>query len=151
MQGKSKFKAKMANNVLVKCVGICRKVKIIVCAIKVAVHMYVISTKRESYPIIFGRPWLLSMNATKHWEKGTLILKPPRQKLGEVIVCNMNEGKQDCLEEETSKKSESSTELSSFASESTSQSSNEGAVLLKYVGSLSENLVKRVVRVLRRN
>ena len=40
VQGKSEFKAKMANNVSVKCVGVCRKVKITVFAIKVAVDMY---------------------------------------------------------------------------------------------------------------
>ena len=53
----------MANNVSVKCVGVCRKVKITVCAIKVAVDMYVIPAKGEGYPIILGRPWLIAMNA----------------------------------------------------------------------------------------
>ena len=42
VQGKSEFKAKMANNVSVKCVGLCRGVNITVCGIKVAVDMYVI-------------------------------------------------------------------------------------------------------------
>ena len=42
VQGKSEFKAKMANNVSIKCVGICRRVKIIVCGIKVEADMYVI-------------------------------------------------------------------------------------------------------------
>ena len=102
VQGKLEFKAKMANNVSVKCVGVCRRVKIIVCAIKVATDMYVIPTKGEGYPIILGRPWLIAMNARQDWEKGTLILKPPGQKPGEVIVYNMKEGKQDFLEEETS-------------------------------------------------
>ena len=44
VQGKSEFKAKMANNVAVKCVGVCRNVKITVCGIKVAVDMYVIQS-----------------------------------------------------------------------------------------------------------
>ena len=35
VQGKSEFKAKMENNVSVKCVGVCRGVKITVCGIKV--------------------------------------------------------------------------------------------------------------------
>ena len=42
VQGKSEFKAKMANNVSVKCVGVCRGIKITVCGIKVAASMYVI-------------------------------------------------------------------------------------------------------------
>ena len=89
----------MANNVsAVKCVGVCRKVKITVCAIKVAVDLYVISAKGEGYPIILGRPWLVAMNARQDWEKGTLILMPPGQRPGEVIVYNMKEGRQECLE-----------------------------------------------------
>ena len=40
VQGKSEFRAKMANNASVKCVGVCRRVKSTVCAIKVAVDMY---------------------------------------------------------------------------------------------------------------
>ena len=31
VHGKTEFKAKMANNVSVKCVGVCRNVKIVVC------------------------------------------------------------------------------------------------------------------------
>ena len=38
-----------------KCVGVSRKVKITVCAMKVAVDMYVIRAKGEGYPIILGR------------------------------------------------------------------------------------------------
>ena len=45
VQGKSEFKAKMANNVSVKCVGVCKRVRITVCGIKVAVDMYVIPAK----------------------------------------------------------------------------------------------------------
>ena len=60
---KSEFKAKMANNVSVKCVGVCKGVKVTVCGVKVAVDMYVIPTKGEGYPIILGRPWLIAMNA----------------------------------------------------------------------------------------
>ena len=86
VQSKSEFRAKMANNVSVNCVGVCRKVKITVCTIKVAVDMYVIPAKGEGYPIILGRPWLIAMNARQDWKKGTLILKPPGQKPGEVIV-----------------------------------------------------------------
>ena len=81
VQGKSEFKAKMANNVSVKCVGVCRGVKITVCGIKVAVDMYVIPAKGEGYPIILGRPWLIAMNARQDWEKGTLVLRPPGEKV----------------------------------------------------------------------
>ena len=74
VQGKSEFKAKMADNVSVKCVGVCsRRVKITVCAIKVAVDMYMLPAKGEGYPIILGRPWLIAMNARQDWEKGTLM------------------------------------------------------------------------------
>ena len=126
VHGKSEFKAKMANNVSVKCVGVCKKVKITVCGIKVAVDMYVIPAKGECYPIILGRPWLIAMNARQDWEKGTLVLKPPgrKDKPGQVIVYNMKEGKQESLELETSEY-ESSTEDSLSMSEDTSQSSSE--------------------------
>lgn len=68
VQGKFEFKAKMANNVYVKCVGVCKKIKIFVCSIKVAVDMYVIPTKSDGYPIILGRSWLIAMNARQDWE-----------------------------------------------------------------------------------
>ena len=61
VQGKSEFK--MANNVSIKCVGVCRGVKITVCGIKVAADMYVIPAQGEGYPVILGRPWLIAMNA----------------------------------------------------------------------------------------
>ena len=114
----------MANNVAVKCVGVCRNIKVTVCSIKVAVDMYVIPAKGEGYPIILGRPWLMAMNARQDWEKGTLTLKPPGQRSGETIVYNMREGTQQCLEEETSEGSEYSEETTS-ASESSRQSSSE--------------------------
>ena len=63
VQGKSEFKAKMANNVSVKCVGVCKRVKITICGIKFATNMYVIPAHGEGYPIILGRPWLIAMNA----------------------------------------------------------------------------------------
>ena len=63
VHGKSEFKAKMANNVSIKCVGVCKGIKVTVCGIKVAVDMYVILAKGEGYPIILGRPWLIAMNA----------------------------------------------------------------------------------------
>ena len=65
------------------------------------------------------------MNARQDWEKGTLVLKPPGQRPREVIVYSMKEGKQECLEVETSKESKSSTNSPTSASESASQSSSE--------------------------
>ena len=110
---KSKFKAKMANNVLVKCVGICKGIKVIICGIKVAVDMYVIPAKGEAYLVILGRPWLIAMNTRQDWEKGTLVLNPPGQSLGKAIVYNLREGTQASLEVETSKESEFSSSSSS--------------------------------------
>ena len=52
VHGKSEFKAKMANNVSVKCVGVYKAIKVNVCGIKVAVDMYIIPAKGEGYPII---------------------------------------------------------------------------------------------------
>ena len=49
-------KAKMANNVSVKCVGVCKGIKVTICGIKVVVDMYVISAKGEGYPIILEDP-----------------------------------------------------------------------------------------------
>ena len=74
--GKSDFRAKMADNKSVKCVGVCRNVKIIVCGIKVSVDLYVLPAKGEGYPIILGRPWLISMNADTKWGARVLVLKP---------------------------------------------------------------------------
>ena len=96
--------------------------------------MYVIPARGEGYPIILGRPWLIAMNARQDWKKGTLVLKPLGQKPGEVIVYNMKEGKQECLEMETSEESESSLDSSSSATKSTSQSSSEFDSLLEVCG-----------------
>ena len=45
VQGRSEFKAKMANNVSIKCVGVYKWIRVIVCGIKVAIDMYVIPAK----------------------------------------------------------------------------------------------------------
>ena len=92
VHGKLEFKAKIANNVSVKCVGVCKAIKVTACGIKVAVDMYLIPAKGEGYPIILGRPWLIAMNARQDWEKGTLILNPPSRSSGKAIVYNLREG-----------------------------------------------------------
>ena len=114
----------MANNVSVKCVGVCKGVKITVLGLKVATDLYVIPARGEGYPIILGRPWLIAMNARQDWEKGTLVLRPPGKKSGEAIVYNMRDGKQECLEEETSEESVLGTDDSSYF-DGTSQESSE--------------------------
>ena len=63
VQGKSKFKAKMANNVSIKCVGVCKGARVTMCGVKVATDMYVIPTQGEGYLVILGWPWLIAMNA----------------------------------------------------------------------------------------
>ena len=67
----------MASNVSLKCVEVCKGIRVIVCGVKVATNMYVIPTRGKGYPVILGRPWLIAMNARQDWEKGTLVLKPP--------------------------------------------------------------------------
>ena len=47
-------KAKLANNVTVKCLGVIHDVKVKVCGIEVANDMYVMPSKGEGYPIILG-------------------------------------------------------------------------------------------------
>ena len=122
---RSEFKAKMANNVSVKCVGVYKGIKVTVCGIKVAVDMYVIPAKGEGYLVILGRPWLVAMNARQDWEKGTLVLNPPGQISRKAIVYNMKEETQASLEVETLEESEFSSLSSSSVDGETSQSSSE--------------------------
>ena len=75
VHGKTEFKAKMANNVSVKCVEVCRNVKIVVFGIKVGVDLYVLPAKGEGYPIILGRPWLIAMNARLKLGEGLDLLE----------------------------------------------------------------------------
>ncbi|RYA39549.1 hypothetical protein DD606_25765 [Enterobacter cloacae complex sp. GF14B] len=63
----SPCKAKMANNAKVKCVGVVSAVKIKAFNTKVEVDLFVMLTKGEGYPLILGRPWLISMKAKQDW------------------------------------------------------------------------------------
>ncbi|KAH7425235.1 hypothetical protein KP509_11G045600 [Ceratopteris richardii] len=74
--GPSAYQAKMANNSVVKCVGVIENLRITVCDIEVALDMYVIATKGEGYPIILGHPWLIAVKADQKWGSGLLVLKP---------------------------------------------------------------------------
>ena len=76
VSGPSTYRAKPANNVIVKCVGVINCVKINVCGVEVAVDVYIMPLKREGYPMILGRSWLISMQAKQDWETGLLVLKP---------------------------------------------------------------------------
>ncbi|MCO5574670.1 hypothetical protein L7F22_028460 [Adiantum nelumboides] len=67
------YKAKMANNVKVKCLGIVNGVRVKVCEVEVKVEVYVVTTKGEGDPIILGRPWLMAMQARQDW--GTEMLE----------------------------------------------------------------------------
>ena len=105
------------------------------CRIRIATDMYVIPAKGEGYPIILGRPWLIAMNARQDWEKGTLVLKPPRK--GDnprgTIVYNLREGRQENLSLETSK-DEWSTEDSSSTAEGSSSEESESDSSLEVLG-----------------
>ena len=56
VSGPSTYKAKLANNVIVNCLGVIHDVKVKVCGVEVANDMYVMPSKGEGYPIILGRP-----------------------------------------------------------------------------------------------
>ena len=106
--------------------------------------MYVIPAKGEGYPIILGGPWLIVMNARQDWEKGTLVLKPPRKgdKPRGTIVYNLREGRQENLILETSK-NEWSIEDSSSINEGSSSEESESDSLLNVLGAVlkESNLV----------
>ena len=129
----------MANNVSVKCVGVCKGIKVMVFPIKVAIDMYVIPAKGEGYPIILGRPLLIAMNARQDWEKGTLILNPPSRNLGRAIVYNLKEGTEESLEVETLEESEPSLSGSSPTNEEASSSEHDSS--LEVCGVTLESLV----------
>ena len=130
VSGPLAFKAKMANNVSVKCVGVVRNVKVTICGVQVGVDMYVLPAKGEGYPIILGRPWLMKMNVGQDWEIGTLLLKPPggKGKSGQAIRYNMKEGKRESLELESTSKDEWSTEDSSSTAKASSSSESSDSV-----------------------
>ncbi|MCO5597414.1 hypothetical protein L7F22_051491 [Adiantum nelumboides] len=74
------FRAKMANNLKVKCVDIINAVRFKVFNIEVDVDIYVMPTKGESYPIILGRPWLMAIKAKQDWGSGLLKMQSPKGK-----------------------------------------------------------------------
>ncbi|MCO5604261.1 hypothetical protein L7F22_058425 [Adiantum nelumboides] len=98
------YKAKMANNVKVKCLGIVNGVRVKVYEVEVEVDVYVMPTKGEGYPIILGRPWLMAMQARQDWGTRILELSPHKGsgKKTKVVRYDMKIGKQGKMEFETS-------------------------------------------------
>ncbi|MCO5569774.1 hypothetical protein L7F22_023489 [Adiantum nelumboides] len=98
------YKAKMANNVKVKCLGIVNGVKVRVCEVEIEVDVYVMPNKGEGYPIIFGRPWLMAMHARQDWGSRMLELSPRKGsgKKTKVVHYDMKTGKQGKIKFETS-------------------------------------------------
>ena len=127
VSGPSTFRAKLVNNVTIKCLGVIHDVKVKGCGIEAVVDTYVMPSKGEGYPIILGRPWLMAMQATQDWEAGLLVMKTPekggaRQKK---VVFNMREGCQESLEWESSEDETSREETTSATkSEVTSKGSD---------------------------
>ena len=117
--------AKMANNVVVNCVGKIRNLKVKVCGVQVEVDIYVMPMRGEGYPLILGRPWLLAIKARQDWETGALELRPSKglHEKSRSIVYNMKEGRQESLEIETTTNEEktSGSESSIIEAESSSE------------------------------
>ena len=118
----SQSKVKLANNSSIKCVGIIHGLKIKVFDVEVAIDMYVIPTKGEGYPIILGRPWLISMNVDKKWGAGVMVLKPEgtKGKQNQRITYDMMKGKEVDVRYETIADEESSTYSTSKSEEGSS-------------------------------
>ena len=130
VSGPSAFKAKLANNVKVKCAGVIHDLKVKVCGVEVAIDVYVMPAKGEGYPLILGRPWLIAMKARQDWETGMLVLNPHKQpgKGGRAILYNMKEGRQESLEMETSVDELSSTDYSSSSENESSEGGSESSL-----------------------
>ena len=90
----TKFGAKMANNAIVNCLGVVKRVKVKVCRVQLEVDMYVMPVKGEGYPLILGQPWLMGMKARQDWDTGALELRPQKgmQNNWKSTIYNMKEG-----------------------------------------------------------
>ena len=63
VDGPAPCKKKLANNTNVCCVGVIKALKMKTLGTEVEVDVFVMPTKREGYPIILGRPWLMAIKA----------------------------------------------------------------------------------------
>ncbi|MCO5599494.1 hypothetical protein L7F22_053598 [Adiantum nelumboides] len=104
--------AKLANNSKVKCLAIIKDVHIIVLDVSAKVDFYVMPSKGEGYPLVFGRPWLMEVNADQKWGSDKLVLQK-----GKRIVYDMKLGKQSNICFETSTDEESESDESSYGDE----------------------------------
>ncbi|MCO5612579.1 hypothetical protein L7F22_066847 [Adiantum nelumboides] len=113
------YKAKMANNVKVKCLGIVNGVRVKVCEVDIEVDVSVMSTMREGYPIVLGRSWLMTMQARQDWGTGMLELSPHEGsgKKTKVVHYAMKTGKQGKMKFETSADEFSSSTYSTTTKE----------------------------------
>ncbi|MCO5603794.1 hypothetical protein L7F22_057946 [Adiantum nelumboides] len=118
------YKAKMANNIKVKCLGIVNGVRVKVCEVEVEVDVYVMPTKGEGYPIILGRPWLMAMQTRQDWGTGMLELSPHKGsgKKTKVVRYDMETGKQGKMKFETSADEFSSSTCSTTIEEESTTS-----------------------------
>ncbi|MCO5580281.1 hypothetical protein L7F22_034147 [Adiantum nelumboides] len=118
------YKAKMANNVKVKCLGIVNGVRVKVCEVEVEVDVYVMPTKGESYPIILRRPWFMAMQARQDWGIGMPELSPHKGsgKKAKVVRYDMKIGKQGKMKFETSADEFSSSTCSTTIEEESTTS-----------------------------
>ena len=64
----------MANNAVVRCVGVAEQVKLYVLGQQVFVDLHVMPARPRAYPLILGRPWLMGMKVRQDWHRGELEL-----------------------------------------------------------------------------
>ncbi|MCO5612703.1 hypothetical protein L7F22_066972 [Adiantum nelumboides] len=133
------YKAKMANNVKVKCLGIVNGVRVKVCEVEVELDVYVMPTKGEGYPIILGRPWLMIMQARQDWGTGMLELSPHKGsgKKTKVVRYDMKAGKQGTMRFETS--------ADEFSSSIYSITTEEESTTLKESDSSKEEVISLIL------
>ena len=115
-------RAKMANNVKVRCVGIVNAVRVKAFNTEVDVDIFVMPTKGEGYPIILGRPWLMAMKAKQDWGTGMIQMKDAK---GRPILYDMKSGRRRDMDLETSKDEFSSdTSITSEEESTVTEESN---------------------------
>lgn len=131
----SLYKAKLANNSTVKCVGVIKGVKVNVCGLEAEVDMHVMPTKGEGYPFIPGRPWLICIKVDQRWESGMLVLKPQTEKGGErkPFTYDMKCGRPMDLGYETTVDEFSSSESTSSGSEMSSETEDSSLEVMGLV------------------
>ena len=118
-------RAKMANNVKVRCVGIVNAVRVKAFDTEVDVDIFVMPTKGEGYPIILGRPWLMAMKAKQDWDTGTIQMKDAK---GNGILYDMKSGQQRNMDLETTEDEFSSNSSATSEDESTMTEESDSSI-----------------------